>query len=269
MNGQKFLVLAGAAAFAAASAVSTARAAAPVRVAPGPGYVTREFTPGEIRPAGFLAEFARRQATGTTGNRRKLGYPFDQSMWEVAITNLHYADPVWRGEDRPYGEGDLKNPWVPYEQTAYMLDAMIRLSYLTDCPDIRSDYLRSLDAVLANPAPAGKLGGVCPTFPGWPMTIFARSALARFQATGEKKILDAFVKHYNAFGDQRRKWSGRSDYNIESMLAFNEYVGDKKVIEDAIACFENSEPCKVFRTCERVNMHGPTVSEALKLPAVL
>lgn len=258
-----------AAAAVAISALTGVSAAEPKRVAPGPGFVYREYAPGSIRPAGFLKEFAHRQATGTTGNRMKIGYPFDQSMWEKPITNLHYADPVWRGEDRPYTEGDMKNPWVPYEQTAYMLDAMLRLSYLIDVPEIRADYMRSLDAVLANPAPDGKLGGVCPTFPGWPMTIFARSAYAHFQATGDRRILDAFVKHYNAFGEKRRKWSGRSDYNIESMLAFNEYVGDPKVLEDAIACFEQSYSCKAFRRDERVNMHGPTVSEALKLPAVL
>ena len=258
-----------AAAAVAISSLTGVSAAEPKRVAPGPGFVYREYAPGSIRPAGFLKEFAHRQATGTTGNRMKIGYPFDQSMWEKPITNLHYADPVWRGEDRPYTEGDMKNPWVPYEQTAYMLDAMLRLSYLIDVPEIRADYMRSLDAVLANPAPDGKLGGVCPTFPGWPMTIFARSAYAHFQATGDRRILDAFVKHYNAFGDKRRTWSGRSDYNIESMLAFNEYVGDPKVLEDAIACFEQSYSCKAFRRDERVNMHGPTVSEALKLPAVL
>ena len=259
----------GAVSFALVIAAETLSAAEVKRVAPGPGYVCREYVLGEIRPTGFLAEFARRQANGTTGNRMKLGYPFDQSMWEVAITNLHYADPVWRGQDRPYSEGEKKWPWPPYEQTAYMLDAMLRLSYLTDCPDIRADYLRSLDAVLANPTPEGKLGGVCPCFPGWPMAIFARSAYARFVATGDRRILDAFVKHYNSFGDERRKWSGRSDYNIESMLAFNEYVGDPKVVEDSVACFEKSFMCKMFRDHECIEGHGPTLSEALKLPAVL
>lgn len=260
------------AALAACTAVAAACASAGgeiARVAPGPGYVCREYTPGSVKPTGFMGEFARRQAAGTTGNRMKIGYPFDQSMWETAITNLHYADPVWRGPDRAYGEGDLKCPWVPYEQTAYMLDAMLRLSYLTDAPGIRADYMRSLEAVLAHPDKDGKLGGLYPNPSLWPMVIFSRSAFAYFQATGDRRVLDAFTRHFKAYRADIAKWSGRGDYLIESLLAFNEYAGDPEAVEFAVEVFKRCWAYKTFREQERVTRHGPTFSEAMKLPAVL
>ena len=45
---------------------------------------------GEMRPAGHLAEFLRRQVTGTTGRHREIGYPFDGCMWSGIITNVYF-----------------------------------------------------------------------------------------------------------------------------------------------------------------------------------
>ena len=255
-----------------AAAAATGFAGELKRVAPAPGYAYREYAPGKVKPTGFLAEFARRQANGTTGNRKKIGYPFDQSMWEVAITNLHYADPVWRGPDRPYSKKETERPWVPYEQTGYMLDGMARLSFLTDAPAIRADYLRSLEAVLSGVDGKGRLGRWFENdthWLEWPFLIFSRSMIAYAEGTGDRRVIDALARHYAAMRPERLDWKKREMFNIEPMLLLSEYTGDKTALEDAIKMFENSFEWKRFCREKRILEHGVTFAESLKLPAML
>ena len=255
-----------------AAAAATGFAGELKRVAPAPGYAYREYAPGKVKPTGFLAEFARRQANGTTGNRKKIGYPFDQSMWEVAITNLHYADPVWRGPDRPYSKKETERPWVPYEQTGYMLDGMARLSFLTDAPAIRADYLRSLEAVLAKVDGKGRLGRWFENdthWLEWPFLIFSRSMIAYAEGTGDRRVIDALARHYAAMRPERLDWKKREMFNIEPMLLLSEYTGDKTALEDAVKMFENSFEWKRFCREKRILEHGVSFTEALKLPAML
>lgn len=243
------------------------------RVAPAPGYKFRQYAPGNVKPTGFLAEAAKRQAEGTTGNRKKIGYPFDQELWAAPITNLHYADPVWRGEDRPYSEAEKTHPWVPYEQTAYMLDGMSRLSFITDAPAIRADYENSLRSVMANATADGRLGRFY-EYTGdnmleWPFLIFSRSAIAYFEGTGDKSVLDALAGHYKAMASKRKEWKGRAMFNIEPMLLLAEYTGDRSLIDDSVEMFSNSFEWKRFCTQKRILEHGVSFTEPLKLPAML
>ena len=89
------------------------------------------FRPRAIRPEGHLKTFLERQHSGTTGNRQALGYPFDGCMWGGVITNVYFE------EDLPYSRriaAPRDEIWWPYEQAAYMLDGMMRLSQLIDAP---------------------------------------------------------------------------------------------------------------------------------------
>jgi len=253
--------------------VVSAFAAASECVKTDVGYAYRAYLPGAVKPTGFLAEFARRQAEGTLSHRHEASYPFDQELWAQAITNLHYANPMWRAPDRPYSENDKKHPWVPYEQTAYMLDGMARLSFLVDAPGIRADYLKSLDSVLANAAPDGKLArwyDNCDHWLEWPFVIFARSAFATFEGTGDKRILDALVRHYDSFGTEgRRAWVYRELYNVEMMLLLSRYTGNEQYVKDAVWMWENSPEWKRLLTEKRILEHGVTFTEPLKIPAML
>ena len=243
------------------------------RVAPAPGYVYRVYEPGAVKPTGFLAEFARRQAEGTLSHRQEALYPFDQEMWAQAITNLHYANPMWRAPDRPYSEANKRCPWVPYEQTGYMLDAMARLSFLVDAPTVRADYVKSLESVLANVTSEGKLARFYDNADHnfeWPFVIFARSAFAWFEATGDRRVLDALVRHYRAFKGEYLGWKGREAYNAEMLVLLSEYTGDKSLVDDAVKMFEKNGP-NWFRADAKIRVldHGVSFTESLKLPAVL
>lgn len=238
----------------------------------GVGYAYRTYRPGAVKPTGFLAEFARRQVAGTLTHRQEAGYPFDQGLWTRAITNLHYASPMWRAPDRPYSEKDKMHPWIPYEQTAYMLDGMARLSFLVDAPQVRADYMKSLEAVIANASPDGRLGRWYDNRDHvleWPFLIFARSLYAYYEGTGDERVLRALLRHYDALAAERKDWKWREMYNIEMLLLLSEHASGRPYVEDAVRLFEQSPEWKRFRTEKRILEHGVTFAEALKLPAML
>lgn len=256
--------------FAAVAAFATVGVSASEVIAPG--YAYRTYKPGDVKPTGFLAELASRQAEGTLTHRHEAKYPFDQDLWAAAVTNLHFANPMWNGPDRPYSEFDREHPWVPYEQTAYMLDGMARLSFLVDAPQVRSDYMKSLEAVLANVDKDGKLGRWYDNddhWLEWPFLIFARSLYAYYEGTGDKRVLDALVRHYDAMADERKAWKGREMYNAEMLLLLSEHTGDKSYVEDAARMFAESPEWKRFRTEKRILEHGVSFTEQLKIPAML
>ena len=238
----------------------------------GVGYAYRSFRIGDVKPTGYLLEYATRQVEGTLSHRVEAGYPFDQELWAQPITNLHYAHPMWRGPDRPYDSKEAGHPWVPYEQTAYMLDGMARLSFLVDAKGLRSEFLKSLDSVLAHAAPDGKLGRWYDNNDHkleWPFLIFARGALAYFDGTGDRRVLDALVRHYDAFGTNRLSWVRRELLNAEMLLLLSKYTGRKSYVDDAITLFGGSVEWRRFRSEKRIHEHGVTFTETLKLPAML
>ena len=97
------------------------------------GHVeSAKFEVGAIRPSGHLLEFLKRQVSGTTGRHSEIGYPFDGCMWAGVITNVYFEEdlPYSRKFKVPTDGKSWSSCWWPYEQSAYLLDGMIRLSQL-------------------------------------------------------------------------------------------------------------------------------------------
>ena len=73
----------------------------------------RECGLRKVRPEGILREVLLAQKNGMPGHLDEIGYPYQEHCWGLK-----------RLTDGGYQE------WWPYEQTAYWIDSMIRLSIL-------------------------------------------------------------------------------------------------------------------------------------------
>ena len=233
-----------------------------------------EFKPGAIKPKGHLESLLCRERDGMLGNRERLGYPFDTGLWSEPIRSIHFTEGVYNGEDEDVsGRKDWwdSGAWWPFEQTAYLLDAMARTATLVDAPKLAAEYRKSLDAVLKNQrASDGDLFvylSRCTT--QWPLAIFTRSAMAYADYTGDARVAPALARHYAGKKDVRTKWDGRDMSSLEGMFWTAEKTGDRALADDAVKAWENSGVRRRFEKETRIHDHGVSFSEALKMPALV
>ena len=229
---------------AAATAAAVLAVAAPVELC----------RPGEIRPAGHLDEFLRRQITGTTGRHREIGYPFDGCMWSGIITNVYFE------EDLPYSRriaAPRNEIWWPYEQAAYMLDGMMRLSQLIDAPELKSEFKRNLDFCIEHQAEDGDLFRVYSASGSqWPMAVFFRAALAYIDETGDERAKAAFIRHYAGKREAPQNIDDRDVLNVEGMLKVAEWTGDRSYVGAAEDWFRRHIYFEKVAHERRVHSHG-------------
>ena len=220
-----------------------------------------------IRPEGHLKEFLSRQVAGLTGNRQAMGYPFDGCMWAGSISNVYFE------EDLPYSRkvaAPRDEIWWPYEQAAYFLDGMMRLSRLVDAPELRSEFKRNLDWCLAHQASDGDLfAAYSKSTCQWPMVVFFRAALAYVEETGDSRVKEAFIRHYASKCNAPQGTDDRDVLNVEGMLKVAEWTGDRSYVTAAENWFRRHVYCERFANTDRVHSHGVTFCEMLKLPMLL
>lgn len=237
--------------------------------------VCREAKTGEVKPTGYLLEFLRRQAEGLTGHREKLGYPFDGSLWEGRMEEIYFTEGVYNGSDQKK-EGTKEDFWAsgswwPFEQSAYLLDGMVRVAALADAPALMEDAVRSFEWVLAHPAKDGDVfTPLSNSETQWPLVVFFRAIWAWGEATGrEAEVTKAFARHFAAHKADRAKWDGRDMLAAEGMCKIYERTGDKSLIEDALASYRGTRYCREFGSERRIHDHGVSFCESLKIPALL
>lgn len=227
-----------------------------------------EYRPGSIRPRGHLKEFLERQAKGLTGNWKRMGYPFDTTLWKAKIADQHFTEGVHHGSDEPVP--DKSGVWWPYEQTGYLLDGMLRLSFLVDAPALRAEYERNLRSLLRHAEKNGHLGGnLHSTGSEWPMAVFFKSVIAYIDAFGADDVVEAFHRHYVSLAEARKGWWGRDLLNLEGVLKIYERTGDRKLLDDMVELYPFTFDYKRFRKERRIFEHGVSFAECLKLPAIL
>lgn len=219
------------------------------------------------RPEGHLKEFLSRQVTGLTGNRQSMGYPFDGCMWAGSISNVYFE------EDLPYSRriaAPRDEIWWPYEQTAYLLDGMMRLSRLVDAPRLRSTVAHNLDWCIGHAGADGDLfAAYSKSNCQWPLVVFFRAALAFVEETGDARVKRAFVRHYTAKKDSFQHPYDRDVLNVEGLLKVAEWTGDRSFVDAAERWFSTHDFCRQASTTGRVHSHGVTFGEMLKLPMLL
>ena len=235
----------------------------------------REMAVGRVRPTGCLAAFLRRQADGITGHRKRLGYPFDGSLWEGPMEEIYFTEGVYEGSDQKK-EGTKEDFWAsgswwPFEQSAYLLDGMVRVAALADAPALDADASRSIEWVLSHPAPDGDLfTPLSNSGTQWPLVVFFRAAWAWAEAHGRTgEVVDAFARHFAAHKADRASWDGRDMLSAEAMCKVASLTGDTALLSDAVAAYKGTRYHREFGVEPRIHEHGVSFCESLKIPALL
>ncbi len=233
------------------------------------------FELGELKPEGWLKEWAQRAANGMT---KTIGTEFSEFV---------------RGWDDPDQGG-----WWHYEQTAYYTDGFTRLGFLLNDTTLINRSRRVMEAVMARQKPNGYIHsnnkkyvdnwGTIDADYGlyWSEGIFCRAALAYYSATKDERVLDMLKKVYANFPlfsynttkkypfngsdlDNMRKICG-----IENMFEISRLSGDPSFAKRALEVLKNYEPAYIETWARKKDFlrtaicHGVSYNEPAKLPAI-
>ena len=146
-----------------------------------------------IRATGWLKRYLDTQDKGLTGNMDKIGGPFVNEYWgNYSAQNVQNADDVFLG-----GLEVKKVGWVPFEQTAYWIDGMIRCGYLSDNKKLTEKAKRFIYNTIELADDEGYMG---PNFlkddTVWAHAVFFRAMMAEYSATKNEEVMEAIKKHF-------------------------------------------------------------------------
>ena len=137
------------------------------------------FELGELKPEGWLKEWAQRAAEGMTKT--------------IGINYTEFAKG-WASADEP--------GWWHYEQTGYYTDGFVRLAYLLGDEYLMNRSRSVMDAVVARQKPNGYIMSTNKDYTEtwgkvtadhglyWSEAVFCRSALAYYSATKDRRVLE-------------------------------------------------------------------------------
>ena len=228
-----------------------------------------------ITPKGWLADLCVRQREGLTGHPKALSYPYDSCLWAGRIAR--------NGE---HGDG-----WWRYEQTAYYTDGLLRLGYALNDASLVARATAGIDYTLAHQSEKGFLGDPClwdsehyQTSQGremWPMAVFFRALKAHYDATGDKRIVDALGKYYACYTADNIS-TNRNIVSVEGMMWLYGLTHDRHLLEVAEEAWSKANPGggkgglfsgglnpKDCVSDEPLYLHGVTYCEEMKVPLLL
>ena len=247
-----------------------------------------------VKAGGWIKNFLKNQADNLTGEIDSVGYPFSGDYWgNKNLKKEDLPDDFFLG-----GINTIDDAWVPFEQTGYWIDGMVRTGYLTDDERLIIKAKSKIIPVIENADTDGYLG---PSFLKdgitWAHSVYFRAVTALFEATGDEKILEALKVHYlraplkDVFEKQKnspRMLYVRNIADIETALWLYDKTGDKRLLSAAEESYKvfneifasdkgvsiDSEmkdlTLKGMLAKRKVNRnHGVTYCEICKLPAVL
>lgn len=213
-----------------------------------------ELPVGAVQPRGWIKHWLEQQAAGLTGHPENLAYPYDTCLFTGKIP----PPPVKHGE-----------AWWPYEQTGYLVDAVVRLNHLVRAGNVSTLAEKNLAALRENSGP-GKFGE---STWGWPNAVVGRAVLAEHSATQEKRYVDLLRDYFR----EPRPWNSRDGFVFEQALYLHRQTGDVALLDfarDAARRFFQDDP-KSFSHVEKLSgdaplrEHGVTAAEQLKLLPML
>ena len=204
------------------------------------------FELGELKPEGWLKEWAQKAARGMT---RTIGIDFTEFV-------RGWADPTQGG-------------WWHYEQTAYYTDGFTRLGFLLDDTLLINRSRRVMEAVVARQKPNGYIHSTNKDYVEkwgtldadyglyWSEGIFCRAALAYYSATKDPKVLEMLKRVYADFplfaynAAKKDPFNGgdldnmRKICGIENMFELSRLTGDLRFATRALEVLRNYEPAYV------------------------
>ena len=208
---------------------------------------------------GWIEEFLERQASGLTGHPDALSYPYNTCLWNGQIK---------RNTDT-YGW-----EWWRYEQTAYYSDGLLNLGYLLNNDEYVKKVVDGIEYTLANADESGRLGKWIDRRIDamWPICVYFRVLKAYYEKTGDARVVEALHRHYLTYKlEEVETW--RAIISIEGMLWVYGKTGDTRLLEMSEKAWNSGKFTDLIpEVCEnddKMQMHGVTFCEELKLPVLL
>jgi uncharacterized protein len=214
----------------------------------------------EVRPAGWLQDFLERQASGLTGNVAVSGYPYGYKFW-----GSHDDDT--KGS---YGE------WWPYEQTGYWIDGALKCGFLCGDDELYQQALDEVDFAVDHPAPDGFIGpDSLRDKDRWPHAVFFRAVLAQYEISGDKRYLEALMRHYRAL-PHPMGWD-RDVTGVEILLRLYQECEQADLLRQAESLYarfnqqwpDHDPAIPTLLSDKQPTEHGVTFNEEAKLAAML
>ena len=155
--------------------------------------IYRELDLNQIKAKGWIHNYLSHQINGLTGNLNRVGEPFSGKYWDNPKgQKQNFSDEYFLGAMNVNDDA-----WVPFEQTGYWIDGMVRAGFLNNDEKLIQRAKDVIYQVIDNPDEDGYLG---PDFLKngltWSHAVFFRSLIALYTATKDEKILNALKKHF-------------------------------------------------------------------------
>jgi rhamnogalacturonyl hydrolase YesR len=212
-----------------------------------------ELSVGAIQPRGWIQKWLERQALGLTGHPENLDYPYDTCMYAGLI-------PL------PAVKGKYWKEWWPYEQSAYFVDATVRLSHLINDPAISARRDANINFILDHSS-GTNLGG---SHACWPNAVVGRALMAEYSATGNQRV-EAVLQNWLLTSADEIAKGGRAGVNFEEAFYLYGQTGNKRLLDLCRKIYEGYlHDTNSFCTVEKIqgknlfHEHGVTAAEELK-----
>ncbi|MDP4186220.1 MAG: glycoside hydrolase family 127 protein, partial [Bacteroidota bacterium] len=234
-----------------------------------PSFIPLEI--GEIKPTGWLKDWANDAAHGITGHLDEYIDVFKHG---------------WKGYGfQARGVNEDGTGW-PLEQCSYWLDGAVKLGYiLHDTTLIRKTSSR-LDLVVNGVLKNGESfiywkpqSVVNDWFNNWGHGLMGRALVSYYQATHDPKIMQALQKVYQTFPVRVSRDSTecmqRGATNIDAMVETYLMSGDKTILDKIIAYSKNNSVIDEEtrwnnkRVIDPSFHHGVTFYETSRVPAMM
>ena len=240
----------------------------------------RQTKPGTISPAGFLKDWLKRQNDGLSSHYAEQGFPFDTPMWDGGVGKIVPASIVYNDEA---AATPSQEAWWPYEQSAYLLDGLVRLGIVSGDREKIALFERNLRFVLEHPDRNGLLGHAYGAYDSeWPMAVFFRAVMAYCEFTGDETVRTAFVEHYRNLPLEKLAVGFRHINNLEGVLTAYGWSGDEALLHKAEDAYRRHDEYYSLHTEDEFELyrskissgrnyviHGVSFSESIKLPVLL
>jgi len=223
---------------------------------------------GSVEPTGWLRDWAVTMRNGISSQLDER-HPVYRDGWKgIGIESMG---------SNPDGTG-----W-PLEQSAYWMDGALRLGYLLHDQALIDKVRARLDPVVDGVLKAEeetsfihwKPGSKPKGFDDWAHSHMARALIALYQASGEKRVLEALVKvyaHYTPDPGSLDYQDVRGICNLDPMMETYACSGDQRILERAKAAIERPEVQSLITEWSEGRFdpgHLVITYENIRIPAVV
>ncbi len=195
-----------------------------------------EVRPDAVKACGHLQNLLKKQNDGISSHFIDQGYPFDTPMWNGGVQKLILASTICHDE---VSETPMQEAWWPYEQSAYLLDGLLRLGILLDDREKIALFAENLKYVIEHPDEKGLLGHCYnDSTSEWPMAVFFRAVHAYCEHTGDKAVREAVIRHYESISADKLCNEFRNINNLEGLLKVYGWTGNNELLDKALEAYK-------------------------------